>query len=84
MQRFDSIEKGALLFACLLIIFGSYSAIYPTEMRVSHAGSGRYQSLIGHDPQAEYVSRDKARFYGTLLVVFGMGLGWVVFYRPRK
>lgn len=84
MKRLGAAEKGGLLLAGVFIIFGVYTAIYPTEMRVPHPGSGRYQSLIGQDPPAERVSPQKARVYGIISVAFGIGIGWLVFYRPRK
>jgi len=84
MRRFNAVEKGALLLACVFIIIGAYSTIYPAEMRVPHPGSGRYQPLIGQDPPAEHVSREKARLYGIISIAFGIGIGCLVFYHPRK
>jgi hypothetical protein len=84
MNPLGTVEKGALLLAGVFIIFGVCTAIYPTEMRVPHPGSGRYQSLIGQDPPAEQVTPERARIYGIISVALGIGIGWLVFYRPRK
>ena len=84
MKHLSAEERGALLLACVFIIVGAYSVIYPAEMRVPHPGSGCYESLIREDPLAEHVSREKARIYGILSVAFGIGIGWPVFYHPRK
>jgi hypothetical protein len=84
MMRFDGIEKGALLLAGMFVIFGAYSIINPTEMQLSHPGCGGYHFLIGQDPPAEYLSRASVRIYGAVSVGLGIGIGWIVFYRPRK
>ncbi|HOK78667.1 MAG TPA: hypothetical protein PLW35_13220 [Verrucomicrobiota bacterium] len=70
MKRLGAAEKGALLLAGVFIMFGLYTAVYPTEMRVPHPGSSRYQPLIGQDPPADRTSPQKARVYGIISVAF--------------
>jgi len=77
-------EKAGLVLAVVFIAFGVYSIIHPTEAYVSHAGPGRYQSIIGHDPPPEHVTKNGARVYGVLSVALGAGLLWLGLYRPRK
>jgi hypothetical protein len=84
VRHLNSVEKGVLLLAGIFIIFGAYSVIHPVETYVSHPGPVRYQSLIGQDPPPEHVSREKARVYGIISIGFGIGMGWLVFYRSRK
>jgi len=84
MKGLSTTEKSALLLAGLFILVGVCLIISPTEMSVPHPGSGRYQPLIGQDPPAERVSPEKARIYGIIAVAFGIGIGWLVFYSPRK
>ena len=57
-----------VFLAAVLVVFGLYSIIHPTEAFVPHPGSGRYQSIIGHDPPSERVTKKSARFYGPSFV----------------
>jgi hypothetical protein len=84
MKRQSTIEIAFLALATIFIGFGAYSVVHPTEMFVSHPGSGRYQSIIGHDPAPEHVTKSGARIYGVLSLGFGVGIAWLVLYRPRK
>jgi hypothetical protein len=84
MKHLGSTEKVVLLLAGSFIIFGAYSAIYPSETYLPHPSSTPYRSLIGQDPPPEHVSREKARVYGIISIGFGIGLGWLVLYRPHK
>jgi hypothetical protein len=84
MKRLSTLEKVGLVLATAFIVFGVYSNIHPTEGYVSHPGSGRYQSIIGHDPLPEHVTRSGARIYGFISVGLGVGLAWLAFYHPRK
>ena len=84
MKRLSTMERVGLAVAAMFIVFGVYLIVHPTEAYVPHAGSGRYQSIIGHDPAAEHVTKTGARIYGFLSVGLGAGFACVAFYRPRK
>jgi uncharacterized protein YjeT (DUF2065 family) len=83
MKHLGVVEKPALLLACVLIIFGIYTAIHPTEMRMFHPGTGSYKEGVRRDSSPEQVSKEKARIYGVLSMVCGIGIGWLVVYRSR-
>jgi hypothetical protein len=85
MKKLGAIEKSALVLAAVFIAFGVYSIIHPTEMFVSAPTSGwPPKSVIGPDPPRAHVSPLGARIYGLISVGVGTGVGWLVFYRPRK
>ena len=84
MKRLGTMERVGLVLAVIFIVFGIYSIVHPTEGYVSHPGSGRYQSIIGHDPAPEHVTKSGARVYGFISVGLGAGLAWLAFYRPRR
>ena len=46
--------------------------------------NGRYQSIIGHDPLPEHVTKNGARIYGFASLGLGAGLAWLAFSHPRK
>ncbi len=78
-RKLDPTAKGALALAITFFCFGAYLAVHPTEARVPHPGSGRYQTIIGQDPPPEHVSRTGARVYGALSMLLGTGIGLLVF-----
>ena len=84
MKRLSSMERAGLVLATVFVVFGVYSIIHPTEGYVPHPGSGRYQSIIGHDPPPEHVTKTGARIYGFASLGLGAGLAWLAIYRPRK
>jgi hypothetical protein len=84
MKRLGTMEKVCLVLAIVFIAVGVFSIVYPTEAYVAHAGSGRYQSIIGRNSTPEHVSKNGARVYGFISLGFGVGLAWLVFYRPRN
>ena len=84
MKRFTATEKGAVLLAYVCVIFGIYLVPHPAEMYVAHPDSGRYKTPLVQHPLGERVSREKARVYGIMSVVVGIGIGWLVFHRLEK
>ena len=84
MKRLDTMEKVGLFLAAVFVAFGLYSIIHPTDAFVPHPGSGRYQSIIGHDPPPEHVTKKGARIYGFLSLGFGAGLAWLALYHSRR
>ena len=84
IKRLNPVEKGAALLAAVLVLCGIYAALFPTELQVAHLGTSVYEKLIGEDAPSEHVTRKKARMYGIMSVAFGIGIGWLAFYRPLK
>ncbi len=84
MKRLGTMERAGLVLAAVFIVFGIYLVVHPSEAYVSHPGSGRHQSIIGHDPPSEHVTKRGARVYGFILVSLGGGMAWLAFYRPPK
>jgi hypothetical protein len=84
VKSLSGIERGALLLASVFILFGVYLAIWPTQMQISHPGSGRYQYILPQNPTAENATRTQVRVYGIISTALGIGTGWLALYRPRK
>jgi hypothetical protein len=84
MKRLTTMERVGLVLGVSFIAFGLYSIVHPTEIFVSHSGPGRYQSIIGHDPAPEHVTKSGARIYGFISVGLGTGFAWLALYRPHK
>ena len=77
MKRLSATEVGALIFAGLLVVVGIISVAEPREGFVGH------QSYRFTPSYFEHVSKGKARVYGVVATLVGLGLGGLVFYRRK-
>ena len=78
MRRFSQIEFGILLIAAAMIVCGCIMMFYPKDMIVSHQAYRFVHSSF------EAISKSASPYYGIALVVFGLGLGSLVFYGRGK
>ena len=82
MRRLGAIEKTALVLGAVLMGFGIFQIIHPTEIVVPHASSGPYKNPLGSGPGLEYVSTRAARIYGFIALGLGAGIAGLAYYRP--
>jgi hypothetical protein len=78
MRRFSQIEFGILLLAAAMIVGGCIMIFYPKDMVVSHQAYRWVRS------SSEHISKSASPFYGVVSVIFGLGLGFLVFNGRRK
>jgi len=85
MKRLGTMERVGLVLAAVFVAFGVYSIIHRTQGYVPHPGSGRYQSIIGHDPPPEHVTKSGARIYGFISVALEqVSRGWLSIVHASK
>lgn len=78
MRRLSGTEKGVAGLAVSLVVGGGWAALCPSEGVIVHPRVGGKAPLA---PWVEYVSENRARFYGGMGVLLGAGLGWLVLRR---
>ena len=83
MKVLQSARKFGLLLATVLVVAGAATIAYPSEMRVFHPGCNK-SSITWCGAPAERVSLARARAYGVVILLAGLGLGWFSVYRPRR
>jgi hypothetical protein len=74
MKRLSTIEIAFLLLAMLFIVFGTYSVIHPTEMFVSHPGSGVISPSLDTIPPLNTLPRVERAFTDSCHL--DLGLEW--------
>jgi hypothetical protein len=76
-RRFNSLEVGTLSLAMLLFSFGLISIVHPVAAAWAHPATDSITA--GPRNYIEVITKDGARFYGVLGVLFGGGLAmWVI------
>ena len=80
-EPLSAVEQSAMAVAVILVGFGVYTAINPSEGTVFHPGTpGR---LRGRPAQLEHVTERGSQFYGLLAIAAGLAIGWAALYRRR-
>jgi hypothetical protein len=80
MQRFETMDKVALLIATLLIVGGLLGALLPSDFIIAHATThlrARPATLI------EHVTPAHARLYGLAAIVGGAVVAVYVLWATR-
>ncbi len=78
MRHLSGIESGFLFLAVVFIIAGAVMLLNPTEADVIHQVYRRSGYYV------EHVSKERARAYGVLAILFGGGMVWMVFAGRRR
>jgi hypothetical protein len=81
MRILSSTEKGVLVMSVIFIIVGIASLFYPLEGYLHHPSDTG--GLLPPTNTAEHFTKSKSRIYGGVAILFGIGLGWLVLYRPK-
>jgi len=82
MKSPSSISKAGLLIASLFFAFGLAMLIQPKDLIVFHAGCNR--PTIYWCSGLEAISKNGARVYGGISILFGAAIVWLSWNRPRK
>jgi hypothetical protein len=78
MRRLTGTELGILVIASVFIVAGTVTVLHPTELDVFHQAYRRVRGSV------EHVTKEGSRVYGTVAIIMGSGLVWMVFYGRRK
>lgn len=79
MRRLNSTEKWALVLAGLMMLGGVAMTVFPSKDEVFHPASGRF----GIYSWTEDVSVERARVYGVLSAMLGIGIAWLALRQDK-
>jgi hypothetical protein len=80
MQRFDTMDKVALLIAAFLATGGLFTLLFPQDMvfgRATNYPKNRQETLL------EHITPSQARWYGLGAILGGAGLASYILWATR-
>jgi uncharacterized membrane protein HdeD (DUF308 family) len=83
MKRLSSIERTAVVFGLVLVLFGIWMVYQPMEITAFPPGPERLKPILDPNPKPVFVSRSASWILGAATVVVGLGISGLAFYRGR-
>lgn len=77
MKQLNSIERAVLGVAACFVLGGSYCALWPTDLRVVHAGDGTAAGWT------QEMNGGEVRLFGIGCAICGIAIATGVFYPWR-